>query len=115
MRFDLDSRKTAEDIIANSSEKELSIILREFGEERNAFRIAKAIKKSKEKINTESLKDIINRLTPYKYRIKTCARVFQALRIKTNNELEQLESFLNVFIDSLELSLIHISEPTRPY
>jgi len=103
MRFDLDNRKTAEDIIANSSERELGIILKEFGEERNAFRIAKAIKKSKETINTESLTDIIKRLTPYKYRMKTCARVFQALRIKTNNELEHLESFLDLFIDFLEL------------
>ena len=103
MRFDLDNRKTAEDIIANSSERELGIILKEFGEERNAFRIAKVIKESKETINTESLTNIIKRLTPYKYRIKTCARVFQALRIKTNNELEHLESFLDVFMDFLDL------------
>ena len=103
MRFDLDNQKTAEDIIANSSQRELGIILKEFGEERNAFRIAKAIKESKETINTESLTNIIKRLTPYKYRIKTCARVFQALRIKTNNELEHLESFLDVFMDFLDL------------
>ena len=103
MRFDLDNQKTAEDVITNSSERELGIILKKFGEERNAFRIARAIKESKETINTESLTDIINRLTPYKYRIKTRARVFQALRIKTNNELEHLESFLDVFIDFLEL------------
>ncbi|SUZ56540.1 uncharacterized protein METZ01_LOCUS9394 [marine metagenome] len=104
MRFDLDNQKTAEDIIANSSERELSIILKEFGEERNAFRIAKAIKESKEIINTESLTNIIKRLTPYKYRIKTCARVFQALRIKTNNELEHLELFLDVFMDFLDIN-----------
>ena len=104
MRFDLDNQKTAEDIIANSSERELSIILKEFGEERNAFRIAKAIKESKEIINTESLTNFIKRLTPYKYRIKTCARVFQALRIKTNNELEHLELFLDVFMDFLDLN-----------
>ena len=104
MRFDLDNQKTAEDIIANSSERELSIILKEFGEERNAFRIAKAIKESKEIINTEALTNIIKRLTPYKYRIKTCARVFQALRIKTNNELEHLELFLDVFMDFLDIN-----------
>ncbi|GIT10468.1 MAG: hypothetical protein CM1200mP31_6370 [Candidatus Neomarinimicrobiota bacterium] len=103
MRFDLDNQQTAEDVITNSSERELGIILKEFGEERNAFRIARAIKESKETINTELLIDIINRLTPYKYRIKTRARVFQALRIKTNNELAHLESFLDVFIDFLGL------------
>ena len=59
---------------------------------------------SKEIINTEALTNIIKRLTPYKYRIKTCARVFQALRIKTNNELEHLELFLDVFMDFLDLN-----------
>jgi 16S rRNA (cytosine1402-N4)-methyltransferase len=55
MRFDLDNQKTAEDVITNSSERELGIILKEFGEERNAFRIARAIKESKETIKTDSL------------------------------------------------------------
>ena len=46
--------------------------------------------------------EVINRITPYKYRIKTYARIFQALRIKTNNELDHLSKFLDIFIDFLE-------------
>ena len=102
MRFDLNSSETAKDVILNSSDKELAKIFKEFGEERNSFRIAKAIKELNGSINTNSLVDIINRVTPYKYRIKTYARIFQALRIKTNDELNHLDEFLDIFIDFLE-------------
>ena len=102
MRFDLNSSETAKDVIINSSDKELAKIFKEFGEERNSFRIAKAIKELNGSINTNSLVDIINRVTPYKYRIKTYARIFQALRIKTNDELNHLDEFLDIFIDFLE-------------
>ncbi len=102
MRFDIDSSETAKDVILNSSDKELANIFKEFGEERNSFKIAKAIKELKNSISTDSLIDVINKVTPYKYRIKTYARIFQALRIKTNDELDHLSDFLNTFIDFLE-------------
>ncbi len=102
MRFDIDSSETAKDVILNSSDKELANIFREFGEERNSFKIAKAIKELKNSISTDSLIDVINKVTPFKYRIKTYARIFQALRIKTNDELDHLSDFLNTFIDFLE-------------
>lgn len=102
MRFDIDSSETAKDVILNSSDKELANIFKKFGEERNSFKIAKAIKKLNNSITTDSLIDVINRVTPYKYRIKTCARIFQALRIKTNDELDHLSNFLDIFIDFLE-------------
>ena len=102
MRFDIDSSDTAKDVILNSSDKELADIFKKFGEERNSFKIAKAIKELNNSITTDSLIDVINRVTPYKYRIKTCARIFQALRIKTNDELDHLSNFLNIFIDFLE-------------
>ena len=102
MRFDLNSSETAKDIIINSSEKELAEIFKEFGEERNSYKIAKSIKKLNGSITTNSLIEVINRITPYKYRIKTYARIIQALRIKTNNELDHLSKFLDIFIDFLE-------------
>jgi len=102
MRFDLNGSETAKDIIINSSDRELAKIFKEFGEERNSFRIAKAIKELNGSITTNSLIDIINKVTPYKYRIKTYARIFQALRIKTNDELDHLGEFLDIFIDFLE-------------
>ena len=102
MRFDLNGSETAKDIIINSSDRELAKIFKEFGEERNSFKIAKAIKELNGSITTNSLIDIINKVTPYKYRIKTYARIFQALRIKTNDELDHLGEFLDIFIDFLE-------------
>ena len=103
MRFDhTDDRLTAEEIINSSSIKELTDIFNEFGEERNSFRIARAIKESKKEINAETLVSIISRMTAYKYRIKTYSRIFQALRIKTNDELEHLESFLDDFMNFLK-------------
>ena len=103
MRFDdTNGGLTAEEIINSSSIKELTDIFNEFGEERNSFRIARAIKESNEEINAETLVRIISRMTAYKYRIKTYSRIFQALRIKTNDELEHLESFLNDFMNFLK-------------
>jgi|TARA_B110001454_G_scaffold113224_1_gene106154 16S rRNA (cytosine1402-N4)-methyltransferase len=103
MRFDdTDDGLTAQEIIENSSIRELTNIFNEFGEERNSFRIARAIKESNEEINTEMLVSIISRKTAYKYRIKTYSRIFQALRIKTNNELDHLGSFLNDFMNFLK-------------
>ena len=103
MRFDsTDDGLTAEEIIENSSIRELTNIFNEFGEERNSFRIARAIKESNEQINADTLVRIISRKTAYKYRIKTYSRIFQALRIKTNNELDHLELFLNDFMKLLK-------------
>ena len=102
MRFDdKDDSLTAQEIIENSSVRDLTNIFNEFGEERNSFRIARAIKESNEEINADTLVNIISRKTAYKYRIKTYSRIFQALRIKTNNELDHLESFLNDFMHFL--------------
>ena len=103
MRFDdTDDGLTAGEIIENSSIRELTNIFNEFGEERNSFRIARAIKESNEEINADTLVSIISKKTAYKYRIKTYSRIFQALRIKTNNELDHLESFLNDFMKFLK-------------
>jgi 16S rRNA (cytosine1402-N4)-methyltransferase len=103
MRFDdTDDGLTAGEIIENSSVRDLTNIFNEFGEERNSFRIARAIKESNEEINADTLVSIISRKTAYKYRIKTYSRIFQALRIKTNNELDHLELFLNDFMNFLK-------------
>ena len=56
MRFDdTDDRLTAGEIIENSSIRDLTNIFNEFGEERNSFRIARAIKESNEEINADTL------------------------------------------------------------
>ena len=102
MRFDKKSNdKTAEHIIQRNELKELTRIFKEYGEERHAYKIAKKIKDLKGEISVMSITSIVDRVTPYKYRLKTYSRIFQALRIAANNELDHLSRFLDDFINLL--------------
>ncbi len=102
MRFDKDKDSTrAYNIIKKYDLKNLTRIFKEFGEERNAYRIAKMIKEKDSDITVLSITSIIDKVTPYRFRIKTYSRIFQALRIETNKELKHLENFLNDFTDLL--------------
>ncbi len=102
MRFDISSKDyTAEEIINKTELKDLTRVFKEFGEERHAYKIAKLIKGLKGKIDVLSITSIIDKVTPYKFRLKTYSRIFQALRIAANNELDHLKNFLSSFIDVL--------------
>ena len=102
MRFDINSNdNTAEEIINKNELKDLTNIFKEFGEERHAYKIAKLIKELRGEIDVLSKTSIIDRVTPYKLRLKTYSRIFQALRIATNNELNHLKNFLSSFVDIL--------------
>ncbi len=97
MRFDTNQDLTAKDILNWYPEKEIERILREFGEERYSLKIAKAIvKKRKEKKfeTTMDLVELLKRALPRNYdnhRLPFPTRTFQALRIATNNELENIK------------------------
>lgn len=97
MRYSLDNDLTAKDILNYFSEEEIERILREYGEERYAKRIAKAIieKRKKEKFETTTqLVDILKQVLPKNYdnyRLPFPTRTFQALRIAVNNELENIK------------------------
>ena len=101
MRFDNKQTLTAADLINQSSEEELANIIFEFGEERYSRKIAKSIKSTKNILTALDLKEAIRRATPPHKRNKTLARVFQAIRIAVNSELEKLKIFLNIFFDYL--------------
>ena len=102
MRFDYNSEDyTAEQIIKKNDLDELTKIFKEFGEERHAYKIAKKIKNLKGEVNVMSITSIIDRVTPYKFRLKTYSRIFQALRIAANDELNHLNEFLDNFINLL--------------
>lgn len=98
MRFDPASQlPTAADLVAALSEEELARILFEYGEERNSRRIARTIRKSREQAmiaTTGDLAEIVRQSVPGRFATKSLARVFQALRIAVNSELEQLERLL---------------------
>jgi 16S rRNA (cytosine1402-N4)-methyltransferase len=98
MRMSTELEITAEEIVNTYSDQELEQIFREFGEERKARYIARAIVRERGKnriTTTRQLVNIIEPVVPYQHRIKSLARIFQAIRIAVNKELENLRSFLN--------------------
>ncbi len=97
MRMDLSAKKTARNVVNESSEEDLHKILGMYGEVRNAKTLAAAIVKSRvnKKIDTvEDLKKILLPLAPKKTENKYLAQVFQALRIEVNDELTALQEML---------------------
>lgn len=107
-------KKTAADIVNGYSEEKLAEIFRNYGEEKFARRIAKGIVKTREirlhqgfsgqVRETGELVDIISKSIPEKYqrgKIHFATRIFQALRIETNREFENLKKFLEGAVDIL--------------
>ena len=104
LRMDKSKVITASDIVNSFSEEELADIFYKYGEEKNSRRIAKKIeetRKIKKIESTTDLNEIISSITPFKYRVKTLSRVFQALRIYVNDELGALKDFLTKSVDLL--------------
>jgi len=99
MRMDHRQDLTAADIINHWSEKDLADIFYKYGEERLSRRIARAIVERRPLLNTEDLASLISKIVPGGYRhgrIHPATRVFQALRIVVNQELDELEKFLEL-------------------
>jgi 16S rRNA (cytosine1402-N4)-methyltransferase len=101
MRMDPTAGETAEGLIRRIGVDELADILRRYGEERYAGRIARAIKEgvmAGAVTSTTELSALVARSVPTRERHKDPAtRTFQALRIAVNDELGQLERFLADF------------------
>lgn len=99
MRMDRRLKISAEDVVNNASETELAKIFWEFGEERKSRAIAKMIvtARSQQMITTTTaLADLVARAVhaPRGARIHPATRVFQALRIAVNHELDNVQSFV---------------------
>jgi 16S rRNA (cytosine1402-N4)-methyltransferase len=101
MRLDPSGRVTAADLVNRSSEAELERILREFGEEREARRIAQKLvrERGREPITTTTrLAEIVRGVVgsrPPSGGIDPATRTFQALRIGVNDELGNLDALLH--------------------
>jgi len=90
---------TAQEVINNASEKELAKIFFDYGQERYGNKIARAIVESRVKKplrTTKQLAELIESIVPgsQNNKIHPATRVFQALRIFVNKELENIQSFL---------------------
>ena len=104
MVMDENNRESAWDVINRYSFDQLYSIIKEYGEERFAGRIARKICLARGRNNIDSttqLANIVSSAVPGKQSIKSRARVFQAIRIYINKELESLQKFLDQAIDVL--------------
>lgn len=107
MRMSATDALTAEEVVNTYSEKELTAIIRRYGEERWASRISSfiaAARKEQRITTTHQLVDIIKAAIPASARREgphPAKRTFQAIRIEVNDELGQLERAVDEFCDVL--------------
>lgn len=108
MRMDQEAGETAADVLASRSPEELTLIFRDYGEERFARRIARrivAIRDEQPLTTTAQLADLVTDVVPSSKdtrRIHPATRVFQALRIQVNGELDQVAAGVKQGIDRLK-------------
>ncbi len=105
LRMNRSEGKTAAQALNELSEKEIADVIFKYGEEKKSRKIAKLIverRKEKPIETTFDLREIIAEAVPSRFLNKTLARVFQALRIYVNNELEDLKEFLSKAVGLLK-------------
>lgn len=109
MRMDVRIETCARDLINGLAEERLVRIFREYGEERWAKRIARSVVNVRRKKSIQTSRQLaelvsaaVPRGTAGKQKIHPATRVFMALRIAVNGELDRLEQFLGFALDYLE-------------
>ena len=107
MRMDPNSGRSAAQWLAEADASEISWVLKEFGEERFARRIANAIVNDRQDnplTTTSQLAELIAKVSPTRERHKHPAtRSFQAIRIYINSELEEIQTALDSALHALAL------------
>ena len=106
MRMNLNSELNAKHIINYYSQQDLENIFFEYGELRESRKIAKTIissRKEKQILTTNQLLDCIKHLTIERKRNQFFSKVFQAIRIEVNDEIQALKEMLNAATDLLKV------------
>lgn len=106
MRMDTSTSKTAQYVVNTYTPQQLTKIFREYGEEPFAKIIATAITKERTKTpikTTTQLANVITENTPKKLGLAPVKRVFQAIRIEVNSELDTLKKTLHTAINLLNV------------
>lgn len=96
--------RSVKELLSTEEAERIAAILREYGEERRARAIARSIVKRRDAGAMETtfdLRDAVAAVAPPHRLYETLSRVFQALRIWANEELESLEEFLPQSVDLL--------------
>ncbi len=94
LRFDRESGRSAAELLGSIDEDELIRILKEYSQQKKARAIARAVI-AERPTTTESLASLIRSVVGPRRFIKSAARVFQALRIFINDELEEIKTALS--------------------
>jgi 16S rRNA (cytosine1402-N4)-methyltransferase len=113
MRMDPDSGESAGDWLNAAEEKEISRVIRNYGEERFANRIAAAIVRARPLEDTQTLAEVIRGAIPGRHKTHRrgargekkrddATRSFQAIRMHVNEELEEIEAGLHAAFEVLE-------------
>jgi 16S rRNA (cytosine1402-N4)-methyltransferase len=101
MRMDQSQEQTAATIVNSYSQAELEDILKTYGEEPKARKIAELLVQQRPINSTSELATIVAQAWPGYSKIHPATRTFQALRIAVNNELELLKKVLPLWVDLL--------------
>ncbi len=102
MRYDITQERTAADLVNRASAQELAEVLRAYGDEPRARGVARRIVAHRPVTTTTQLARLVLQAKPGpRQRIHPATKVFQALRLWTNDEMAALEEGLNSALDLL--------------
>ena len=96
MRMDQTTGTTAADLVNYTAEKALADLIFQFGEERRARRIARAIVRARPIRSTLHLADVVSRAAPRTNRLHPATKTFMALRMAVNDEPGELDKLLEI-------------------
>lgn len=105
MRMDPSAPLSADDVVNHYDERDLARVLRRYGQERFATRVAHAIVDARPVTDTEKLADVVKTAIPAATRRTgghPARRTFQAIRIEVNGELDAIQQSVDDAIDALE-------------
>jgi len=104
LRMDKTVGKPAYEFLNTAKQEEIANVLFQFGEEKKSRRIARKIAQERDTASiktTTQLKELVEAVIPRQHLNKTLSRIFQALRIYVNNELDELKEFLSQSVELL--------------
>ena len=105
MRMNQKAGMKASDVVNRYSEEQLATVFYQYGELKNSRKIASALVKARSEAPIETVSDFLEVIGPFFFREKEkkdMARVFQALRIEVNQEMQALEDMLKQSLEALK-------------
>lgn len=105
MRMNQKADMKASDVVNRYTEEQLATVFYQYGELKNSRKIASALVKARSEATIETVADFLQVIRPFFFREKEkkdMARVFQALRIEVNQEMQALEEMLKQSLEALK-------------